>query len=143
LNDGDLAIQTANGSFAIPASLSSSDPKSSALAYSSNKAGSAIAIAAAINSRIGDTGVNATANPAIVEANKTRVGTTSIQTDLYVNGEKVSLSLSAGQTESERRQYVTGQYQCRNSHSRRNCRRRRWWRFNFKNCRWSQFVSLV
>jgi len=106
LNDGDLAIQTANGSFAIPASLSSSDPKSSALAFSSNKAGSAIAIAAAINSKIGDTGVNATANPAIVEANKTRVGTTSIQTDLYINGEKVSLSLSSGQTESERRQYV-------------------------------------
>jgi flagellin len=106
LRDGDLSIQTDKGSFPIPASLSSSDPKSSALAFSSNKAGSAIAIAAAINSRIGDTGVNATANAAVVTATKTRVGTTSIQTDLYVNGEKVSLSLSAGQTSSERRQYV-------------------------------------
>ncbi len=106
LKDGDLSIQTDKGSFPIPASLSSSDPKSSALAFSSNKAGSAIAIAAAINSRIGDTGVNATANAAVVTATKTRVGTTSIQTDLYVNGEKVSLSLSAGQTASERRQYV-------------------------------------
>jgi flagellin len=106
LKDGDLSIQTDKGSFPIPASLSSSDPKSSALAFSSNKAGSAIAIAAAINSRIGDTGVNATANAAVVTATKTRVGTTSIQTDLYVNGEKVSLSLSAGQTSSERRQYV-------------------------------------
>jgi flagellin len=103
---GDVEIQTAKGSFAIPASLSSADPKSSALAFSSNKAGSAIAIAAAINSQVGVTGVNATVNSAVVSANKTTVGTTSVQTDLYVNGEKVSLSLSAGQTLSERRQYV-------------------------------------
>jgi flagellin len=34
------------------------------------------------------------------------VGSTSIQTDLYVNGEKVSLSLSASHTQSQRRQYV-------------------------------------
>ena len=103
---GDLEIQTDKGSFAIPASLALDDPKSSALASGSNKAGSAIAIAAAINARIGDTGVNATANSAVISANKTTVGTTSIQTDLYVNGERVSLSLSAGQTQSERRQYV-------------------------------------
>jgi len=103
---GDVEIQTKNGSFAIPASLSSSDSKSSALAFSSDKAGSAIAIAAAINARVGDTGVNATVNSAVISANKTTVGTTSVQTDLYVNGEKVSLSLSAGQTASERRQYV-------------------------------------
>jgi len=103
---GDLEIQTDRGSFAIPASLALDDPRSSALASGSNKAGSAIAIAAAINARIGDTGVNATANSAVISANKTTVGTTSIQTDLYVNGERVSLSLSAGQTQSERRQYV-------------------------------------
>ncbi|WP_090130095.1 flagellin [Limnohabitans sp. Rim11] len=106
LNDGDLEIQTAKGSFAIPESLSSSDPKSSALAFSSNKGGSAIAIAAAINSKVGETGVNATVKGAEITANKTTVATTSIQTDLYVNGEKVSLSLSAGQTLGERRQYV-------------------------------------
>ena len=103
---GDLEIQTAKGSFAIPASLALNDPKSSALASGSNKTGSAIAIAAAINAKIGDTGVNATANSAVISATKTTVGTTSIQTDLYVNGERVSLSLSAGQTNSERRQYV-------------------------------------
>ena len=103
---GDLEIQTAKGSFAIPASLALNDPKSSALATGSNKTGSAIAIAAAINARIGDTGVNASANSAVISATKTTVGTTSIQTDLYVNGERVSLSLSAGQTNSERRQYV-------------------------------------
>jgi hypothetical protein len=39
-------------------------------------------------------------------ATKTTVGNTSIQTDLYVNGEKVSLSLSASHTQSQRRQYV-------------------------------------
>jgi flagellin len=103
---GDVEIQTKNGSFAIPASMSSSDSKSSALAFSSDKAGSAIAIAAAINSKVGETGVNATVNSAVISANKTTVGTTSVQTDLYVNGEKVSLSLSAGQTLGERRQYV-------------------------------------
>ena len=106
LNAGDLEIQTSKGSFAIPASLAMSDSKSSTLAYASNNAGSAIAIAAAINSKIGDTGVNASVNPAVISATKTTVGTTSIQTDLYVNGVKVSLSLSAGQTASERRQYV-------------------------------------
>jgi len=103
---GDLEIQTDKGSFPIPASLASTDPKSSTLAYASNNAGSAISIAAAINSQIGVTGVNASVNPAVVSATKTTVGGTSIQTDLYVNGEKVSLSLSAGQTLSERRQYV-------------------------------------
>jgi flagellin len=106
LNDGDLEIQTAKGSFAISASLASTDSKSSTLAYGSNNAGSAIAIAAAINSQIGVTGVNATVDAAMVSATKTTVGSTSIQTDLYVNGVKVSLSLSAGQTLSERRQYV-------------------------------------
>mgnify|MGYP002654843871 CR=1 FL=1 len=106
LNEGDLEIQTSKGSFKIPASLATDDSKSSALAFSSNKAGSAIAIAAAINSKIGETGVNATVKGAVITASKTTVANTSIQTDLYVNGEKVSLSLSAGQTTSERRQYV-------------------------------------
>ena len=103
---GDLDIATANGTYAIRASDAGDDTKSSTVATSSSKAGSAIAIAAAINARIADTGVNATANSAVIEANKTTVGTTSIQTDLYVNGTKVPLSLTAGQTKSERRQYV-------------------------------------
>ena len=107
LNTGDLQIVTADGtSYAIPASSASNDTKSSTVASSSSKAGSAIAIAAAINSVIGTTGVQATANPAEINATKTTVGTTSIQTDLFVNGTKVSLSLTAGQTVGERRQYV-------------------------------------
>jgi len=107
LNTGDLQIVTADGtSFAIPASSASNDTKSSTVASSSSKSGSAIAIAAAINSVIGTTGVQATANAAEINATKTTVGATSIQTDMFVNGAKVSLSLTAGQTASQRRQYV-------------------------------------
>jgi flagellin len=106
LEAGDLEIQTASGSFAIPASIAASDPKSNTLAAASNNAGSAIAIAAAINSQVGITGVSAVAGAATIGATKTTVGSTSIQTDLYVNGEKVSLSLSASHTLNQRRQYV-------------------------------------
>jgi flagellin len=106
LMTGDLEIQTDKGSFAIPASVAASDPKSNNIAAGSNSAGSAIAIAAAINSQVGVTGVSATAGAASIGATKTTVGSTSIQTDLYVNGEKVSLSLSSSHTLSERRKYV-------------------------------------
>ncbi len=106
LETGDLEIQTDRGSFAIPASIAASDPKSNTIAAGSNNAGSAIAIAAAINSQVGVTGVSAVAGAATIGATKTTVGSTSIQTDLYVNGEKVSLSLSASHTFNERRQYV-------------------------------------
>jgi flagellin len=106
LETGDLEIQTASGSFAVPASIAASDPKSNTLAAASNNAGSAIAIAASINSQVGITGVSAVAGAATIGATKTTVGSTSIQTDLYVNGEKVSLSLSASHTLNQRRQYV-------------------------------------
>jgi flagellin len=106
LESGDLEIQTDKGSFAIPASIAATDPKSNTIASGSTNAGSAIAIAAAINSQVGVTGVSAAAGAATIGATKTTVGNTSIQTDLYVNGEKVSLSLSASHTLSQRRQYV-------------------------------------
>ena len=106
LETGDLEIQTDKGSFAIPASIAATDAKSNTIAAGSNNAGSAIAVAAAINSQVGATGVSAVAGAATVAATKTTVGSTSIQTDLYVNGEKVSLSLSASHTLSQRRQYV-------------------------------------
>ena len=107
LGDGDLTIVNSKGvAVAIPASLASSDTKSNSTADSSSKSGSAIAIAAAINSQIATTGVNAKAIGPVVTATKTTVGDKSIQTDLWVNGTKVSLSLTAGQTVSERRQYV-------------------------------------
>ena len=107
LGDGDLTIVNSKGvAVAIPASLASNDTKSNSTADSSSKSGSAIAIAAAINSQIATTGVNAKAIGPVVTATKTTVGEKSIQTDLWVNGSKVSLSLTAGQTVSERRQYV-------------------------------------
>ena len=107
LGDGDLTIVNSKGvAVAIPASLASNDTKSNSTADSSSKSGSAIAIAAAINSQIATTGVNAKAIGPVVTATKTTVGDKSIQTDLWVNGSKVSLSLTAGQTVSERRQYV-------------------------------------
>ena len=106
LETGDLEIQTDKGSFAIPASIAATDPKSNTIASGSTNAGSAIAIAAAINSQVGLTGVSAVAGAATIAATKTTVGNTSNQTDLYVNGEKVSLSLSASHTLSQRRQYV-------------------------------------
>ena len=107
LQDGDLTIVNSKGvAVAIPASLTASDTKSNTTAESSSKSGSAIAIAAAINSKIGETGVNAVAVGPVITATKTTVGSKSIQTDLWVNGTKVSLSLTAGQTSGERRQYV-------------------------------------
>jgi flagellin len=90
----------------IAASLSTDDTKSSAIAYSSNPAGSAIAIAAAINKKLSVTGVGATANGAVIEATKTVVATTSTQTSLFVNGTAISLSLSKTHSVEERRQYV-------------------------------------
>lgn len=93
--------------YTIPASVASSDTKSNSIAYSSNPAGSAIAIAAAINSQLGLTGVGAKANGAVIDATKTTVDVSkSTQTDLYVNGTKVSLSLSSTHSLPERRQYV-------------------------------------
>ena len=90
----------------IAASLASDDTKSNAIAYSSKPAGSAIAIAAAINKQLSVTGVGATANGAAIEATKTVVATTSTQTSLYVNGTAISLSLSKTHSVEERRQYV-------------------------------------
>ena len=111
LKNGDLVVEipNANGTkkaVEIPASLATDDTVSSEISNSSNAAGSAIAIAAAINKVVGETGVRATAVGAEINATKTVVGATSIQTDLYVNGTKISLSLTAGQTVGERRQYV-------------------------------------
>lgn len=111
LKNGDLVVEIPNAdgtkkAVAIPASLATDDTLSSEIASTSNAAGSAIAIAAAINKVVGDTGVRATAVGAEINATKTVVGSTSIQTDLYVNGTKISLSLTAGQTVGERRQYV-------------------------------------
>ena len=67
LRDGDLTLLIeGKDNYTIPASTAASDTKSNTFASSSNAAASAIAIAAAINSKTGDTGVIATANGATV-----------------------------------------------------------------------------
>ena len=106
LNDGDLKVNIGPNEFVIPASSAVNDTKSSLVAASSSAAGSAIAIAAAINNKLAQTGVSATANGAEIAGAKTTVSANSIQTDLFINGVKVNLSLTSGQTESQRRAYV-------------------------------------
>jgi flagellin len=107
LRDGDLTLLIeGKDNYTIPASSAASDTKSNTFASSSSAAASAIAIAAAINSKTGDTGVVATANGATITGSKTTVNANAVQTDLYVNGTQINLSLTSGQTESARRQYV-------------------------------------
>jgi flagellin len=113
LNPGDLEIEyiKANGdkaSMPIPGSATyeGTDKVSNTFASTSEKSASAIAISAAINSKVGTTGVHATANSAVITATKTTVSDTPIYTDLYVNGVKVSMSLSSTQTVGERRKFV-------------------------------------
>lgn len=107
LTSGDLTLLNSQGQASvIPTSVAADDSLSNEVADSSKKYASAIAIAAAINTQTASTGVIASANAAVIQAGKTHVGSADIQTDLYVNGHKVSLNLPTGQTEAERRQYV-------------------------------------
>ena len=106
LKAGDLKISIGTNDYAIAASDAADDTKSNVVSTSSSKAGSAIAIAAAINKQLAVTGVSATANGAVVRGAKTTIGDSSVQTDLYINGITVNLSLTKGQTEAERRSYV-------------------------------------
>jgi len=111
---GDMAIVTSSTSAgvttytttAIAASAAASDTVSDTTSTTSTKAASAIAITAAINAQTATTGVTATANSAVIAGAKTTVGSTSVQTILYVNGIAIPTSLSKGQTGVERRQYV-------------------------------------
>jgi flagellin len=106
LAEGDMKLLIGAAEFEVNASSAADDTKSNLVAASSNAAGSAIAIAAAINKKLALTGVSATANGAEIKGAKTTVSSNSIQTDLFINGTKVSLSLTSGQTEAERRAYV-------------------------------------
>ena len=106
LADGDLKILVGTTEYTIPASVATDDIKSSTVAGSNTRDASAISIAAAINKKLSVTGVAATANPAVIDGAKTTISSASVQTDLFVNGEKISLSLTNTQTATERRQYV-------------------------------------
>ncbi len=103
---GDLSIVVNGNTYSIPATLASSNDPSSTAARMSTKAASAIAVATAINSQTANTGVTAVPNPAVIEGAKTTVRSTTLQANLYVNGQKIALNLPAGQTEAERRTYV-------------------------------------
>jgi len=104
LKEGDLVI---NG-FAVPGSLTRDDDKSYVFepvsTSPSSRAGSAIAIAAAINKVAGDTGVSATAYGASTTADTTDIanGPTSGLQSLYINGVEVQVDFGVGTTKGER-----------------------------------------
>ncbi len=98
LKEGDLVI---NG-FAIPGSVNSDDEVSSTVAATSNRAASAIAIAAAINKISGHTGVKAEAYGAVATGNTAVRGTATGLQSLFVNGVEVKVDFGVGTTSGER-----------------------------------------
>ncbi len=100
LNDGDLVI---NG-VAIQAARATDDTASDTTAASSTKAGSAIAIAAAINRSSEATGVTATADANIVEATSgTTAGTAGTDAiKVHINGVATAQVTSVGDLEKDR-----------------------------------------
>ncbi len=95
LNSGDLKI---NG-FAIRGATASDDTSTDVSALSSKKAGSAIAIAAAINASSADTGVVATARSLTLDGSApTTVIAASTATTLAINGVQIAITLN--QTDS-------------------------------------------
>ncbi|WP_350294267.1 flagellin [Limnohabitans sp. Rim8] len=110
LGASDLKITNSSGvAFAIPASSTTPDTVSmaSTLVTSSSPSASAIAIAKAINTQTASTGVVATPHAAQIDGLKTTIDSTAdVQTNLFVNGERVILTLGKDQTPAERRAYV-------------------------------------
>ncbi len=99
LGDGDLVI---NG-FAIRGAVATDDTRSSTTALTSSRAGSAIAIAAAINERSEDTGVKAVASPAVTVASAGPLTTAAASpANLFINGVNVQITLTAGETSTDR-----------------------------------------
>ena len=103
LNSGDLKI---NG-FAIRGASATDDTFSDASALSSKKAGSAIAIAAAINASTADTNVSAKANSLTLDgsAPTTVIGTTATAT-LAINGVQIDITLDQNDTAQATRENV-------------------------------------
>ncbi|MEY4013967.1 MAG: hypothetical protein RLZZ290_831, partial [Pseudomonadota bacterium] len=102
LSAGDLSI---NG-IAIPASRAADDEVSSTLPTSSVASASAKAIAAAVNSVSGQTGVTAEVYGAFVEGRDAATVAVSGNQTLYVNGTAVTVSMLTTQTAGERAQAV-------------------------------------
>lgn len=102
LNTGDLVI---NG-VSVRASKDSDDTISDTTATSSKKAGSAIAIAAAINESSAQTGVTATARSQTIAGTTTTVIAADTTTKLHINGVGVEVNLKAGDSAQQTRENV-------------------------------------
>ncbi len=105
LNAGDLKIND----IAIRQATAADDTASDNRALSSNKAGSAIAIAAAINSASEQTGVTAKANSLTIDgAAPTTVVTATTTTNLALNGVEIEVTLDQTHSAQETRENVIG-----------------------------------
>ena len=102
LNNGDLSI-TGVG---IRAGASEDDTFSDDTATSSKKAGSAIAIANAINASTGTTGVTAKANALTIDATTTTVIGANATATLVINGVSMDIALDAADTAQDTRANV-------------------------------------
>jgi len=100
------AGETTYTTTSLPESVAEDDTLSDGTSSTSDRASSAIAIAAAINKETAATGVTAKANSAVIAGAKTTVGPVNVQSTLYINGTAIPMSLSTGQTAVQRRQYV-------------------------------------
>ena len=98
LGDGDLKI---NG-IAIRGAAASDDAVSSTVAASSSRAGSAIAMVAAINASTAETGVTASVAPASTVATDVPAALTSANTNIYINGVAVAVTLTASESSTTR-----------------------------------------
>ncbi|MCA3254373.1 MAG: flagellin, partial [Alphaproteobacteria bacterium] len=105
LANGDLVI---NG-VAIRGASAADDVWSDATAGSSTKAGSAIAIAAAINASSAETGVTATANALTLNGSTTTVIGATATATLVVNGVSMDITLDAGHSAQQTRDNVIAQ----------------------------------
>lgn len=98
LGDGDIKI---NG-VPIRGAGPTDDTRSSTLSLTSSRAGSAVAIASAINASTKDTGVTAVASPASMVSTAAPTTTTTAAANLYLNGTAVAITLTAGESASTR-----------------------------------------
>jgi flagellin len=98
LGEGDLII---NG-VTIPATTSLDDTKSDTQSLSSGRAGSAMAVATAINSKSEETGVTATAMGATTQGTSIALGSATGTQSLYINGIEVRVDFSVGSTTTDR-----------------------------------------
>lgn len=105
LGEGDLII---NG-VTIPGTTSLDDKKSNTQSLSSGSAGSALAIATAINSKSAETGVTATAVGATTQGESITRAVTTGTKSLYVNGIEVKVDFAVGATTTDRLNEVVKQ----------------------------------